>query len=1525
MRIYEWRKFTTADDANTYHYTSRSQSSNTDPPQTKPLIITENTDTAPSEGNYYWTQLGEDIDSEANGDYSGHSVVLSSDGTIVAIGAWGNNGNDEENTNRGHVRIYQQDASNTNVAPIGWKKLGSDIDGEAADDWSGYSVALSDDGTIVAIGAIYNDGNGADSGHVRIYQWLNGVWNKLGEDIDGEAANNYSGISVALSSDGTIVAIGAPYNNGTNTGHVRIYQRIGFTWTQLGEDIDGEAAYDYSGWSVALSSDGTIVAIGAIYNDGNDITDSKKGHVRIYEWSDNAWTKLGSDIDGEAAGDWSGSSVALSNNGTIVAIGAIYNDGKGTDSGHVRIYQIDENILVLPNVKSGNITPANGGGVTLPDNYTLTNGVIIGPYVDLTDVDLTGVDLTGVKSGGIIGEPTLPANYTLTNGYIIGPGVDLTDVDLTGADLTGVKSGGIIGEPTNIPDNYTLTNGFIIGPDVDLTGTDLTGINLTGVDLTGVKSGEITGTPTLPANYILIKGYIIGPSVDLTDADLRGTDLTDVKSGGIVGTPTLPTNYILTNGYIIGPGIDLTGTDLTGVDLTGADLTGVKSGGIIGIPTLPANYTLINGVIIGPGVDLTDTTITGVVSIEQLGLDIDGEALFDESGYSVALSSDGTTVAIGAVKNDEKGFNSGHVRIYKWSDNAWSQLGLDIDGEAANDQSGYSVALSSNGTIVAIGTPINDNKGHVRIYKWDEITTTWNQLGEDIDGEADSDWCGSSVSLSDDGTIVAIGSDENDSPNGDDSGHVRIYEWNGTTTWNKLGSNIDGEAAGDYSGHSVTLSSDGTIVAIGAHGNDKNGNMAGHVRIYKWSGIAWIQRGDDIDGEAANDWSGAKISLSSDGTIVAIGAVYNDGNGDTSGHVRIYKWSGNAWIQRGDDIDGKAGDGSGKSVSLSSDGTIVAIGAIYNNDNGTNSGRVRVYKWDGSAWFQEGLDINGEAAGWYSGWSVALSSNGNIVAIGAMGGDVVRIYQIDENLLLLPNVKSGNITPANGGGVTLPDNYTLTNGVIIGPDVDLTDADLRGTDLTDVKSGGITGIPTLPANYILTNGFIIGPGVDLRGTDLTGVNLDGVTLTGVKSGEITGIPTLPTNYTLTNGYIIGPGVVLTGADLTGADLTGADLTGVKSGGIIGEPTNIPDNYTLTNGFIIGPDVDLTDADLTGIDLTDADLRNVNLTGTKSGEIIPTDGNGVMLPVGYKIVSGYILGPGVDLSGVDLSLFDLSGIDFTNANLTKVDMYGADLTNVSFINTTLTNARLENAITTGITSRNIIQATSLVNSFKVTVVGTENIWRDGWINEIGVQEIAMQLIKNPGTSTETIMLDELANNMFLGPPYTAMWQGVPVTTTYNLSVTSATDIYELRWIYPNTYNSVGTKEGRTTMTVTKTNSTWDNTTILTNTSNSKTGAPPASDTNGVELIVYDNKTTLLHTRFSISKNTGWTSKLINGYFLDVGAIVVGALLSNTNLEGLKLKEATLIDADLSGTDLTNVDLSGADLRNAILTNANLIKC
>ena len=154
-------------------------------------------------------------------------------------------------------------------------QVGNDIYGEVAGGSIGRSVTLSSDGTVVAIGGV----------HVRVYENIANTWTQIGEDIDGEAAGDQSGVSVSLSSDGSIVAIGAIRNdniNGPNSGHVRVYNNESGIWTQIGEDIDGKAEHDLFGYSIGLSSDGTILAIAAFGSEGN-VPDP--GYVQVYDLS----------------------------------------------------------------------------------------------------------------------------------------------------------------------------------------------------------------------------------------------------------------------------------------------------------------------------------------------------------------------------------------------------------------------------------------------------------------------------------------------------------------------------------------------------------------------------------------------------------------------------------------------------------------------------------------------------------------------------------------------------------------------------------------------------------------------------------------------------------------------------------------------------------------------------------------------------------------------------------------------------------------------------------------------------------------------------------------------------------------------------------------------------------------------------------------------------------------------------------------------------------------------------------------
>ena len=327
----------------------------------------------------------------------------------------------------------------------------------------------------------------------------------------------------------------------------------------------------------------------------------------------------------------------------------------------------------------------------------------------------------------------------------------------------------------------------------------------------------------------------------------------------------------------------------------------------------------------------------------------------------------------------------------------WSQLGVDILGTQDNEYSGI-VSLSADGTTVAIGSSDYDvtganNEGRVRVYKYNGTTSTWGQLGLDISGTQVGEYSGYSVSLSADGTTVAIGSSGYNNA-GNDEGRTRVYKYNGTT-WGQLGLDISGTQAGEESGYSVSLSADGTVVAIGSRRYNISGIDEGRTRVYKYNGTSWGQLGLDISGNQADEWSGFSVSISADGTTVAIGSRYYDVTGfNNEGRTRVYKYNGTTWGQLGLDISGnQAGENSGYSVSLSADGTIVAIGSYtYDKAGGTTNttteeGRTRIYKYNGTTWGQLGLDISGNQAGEYSGFSVSISADGTTVVIGSVTYD----------------------------------------------------------------------------------------------------------------------------------------------------------------------------------------------------------------------------------------------------------------------------------------------------------------------------------------------------------------------------------------------------------------------------------------------------------------------------------------------------------------------------------------------------------
>ena len=389
----------------------------------------------------------------------------------------------------------------------------------------------------------------------------------------------------------------------------------------------------------------------------------------------------------------------------------------------------------------------------------------------------------------------------------------------------------------------------------------------------------------------------------------------------------------------------------------------------------------------------------------QIGSDIDGERIGDNSGISTAISGDGNTLIIGAPKNygsQVQGTSPGHARVYKKVNGKWIQKGLDIDG-VSNDCLGASVTISRNAEAIAVGAPCVGN-GYVRVFKF--ISNKWTQVGSDIKGEAFSDKFGCDISLSDSGNRIAVGAygnDGNSAFTGDERGHVRVFQLtNGN--WSQLGDDIDGAASGDFSGTDVSISGNGFIVGIGSPSNRENGKGSGQIRVFEYLNGNWKQKGKAINGGAIADRLGYSLSLNSIGNRLAAGAPYSDAPGGIVygdyGSVRVFSFKDSVWNQVGSEINGKkSNDNFGWSVSLNEQGDVFVAGAHNNDSAGIDAGHSRVYKWDSNAWTQVKNDINGESSGDQSGYSVSISSSGSTFAVGApyndgvgSNGGHVRVY-----------------------------------------------------------------------------------------------------------------------------------------------------------------------------------------------------------------------------------------------------------------------------------------------------------------------------------------------------------------------------------------------------------------------------------------------------------------------------------------------------------------------------------------------------
>jgi gliding motility-associated-like protein len=275
-----------------------------------------------------WSQIGSDITGESSQDRAAYNS-LDSAGITLAVGS---PGFDNTYENAGKVRVFEWTGGS-------WSQKGTSIEGLEAEDNFGASVKLSASGNILAIGAgIYH--LQVKPERVRIFTWNGTDWVQKGLEIQGPLLVNNVALSIDMSSDGNVVAIGGPQSdeNGTNTGHVCVYDWVDGEWVIRGQPLLGRTYSSRAGNRVSLSYDGLIVAVGAPTLAGPE------GYVMVYEWKDSSWVQLGVDISAGQRGDLFGSGVSLSKDGKTIVVGAEFArlaDGLGYGGGGVRVFTLN--------------------------------------------------------------------------------------------------------------------------------------------------------------------------------------------------------------------------------------------------------------------------------------------------------------------------------------------------------------------------------------------------------------------------------------------------------------------------------------------------------------------------------------------------------------------------------------------------------------------------------------------------------------------------------------------------------------------------------------------------------------------------------------------------------------------------------------------------------------------------------------------------------------------------------------------------------------------------------------------------------------------------------------------------------------------------------------------------------------------------------------------------------------------------------------------------------------------------------
>ena len=906
------------------------------------------------------------------GDAFGASVSVSFDGNTVVIGAPGTDGNAV-----GATYVF----SRNNNTWVQEDKLQETPGGSNPTSLfkQGSKVLVSEDGSTIFSGTEY--------GAQNVYHLSGNNW-VFQADLGLAGNTNYfhPGNYAAISADGNTILLGYEgySSNNTSTGATFAFYRTGNTWgSGIAIAPANLVASSRFGASVGISADGLTAIIGA----PGGVMGNTRGGAFIFEYSNGSWVERQflSSLGNELSSNFGGS-VAISRDGMNVLStdanvftyewGAYFFNKVGNSwqfarsmygssaapplgSGRAFLFSADGNEWIFGNPSqnavftqywpsssasvniqvSSSATPnilgiqsdtgfANNDGITTDQNISVfgkaNSGDLVRIYNGPVLLGTTTTTNTGDWNFDLTGTTLAEGKYFLTatgepQSGAVSPLSPIFQLNVDNSAPTGNFAAVTTPRNTPVPSVtlqfsepvYGLTTGdFLLtrnGRPVFLTGAYLSGSGTT-YQLNGLQ-----GITTTSGSYTLSILNTTNTS-DIAGNPLAGvfqtqwlTDTTPILNAPLV--QAMPDTYRqIPVGQNVKLNVLANDVDSLGYGLQQSNLGYVFNGSTTAriFPTIsPAGALLTQNPdntfsfqSNNPGLYAFEYTME---SREVLIRPQDGEVqhfdpitnrvdMGDQFGQSFDVSADGNTMVVGAPrKNVGANQDQGMVYIYSKNGNEWV-LQTQISGSngLASDLFGNSVSVSDDGNVVAVGAPGESGSPGGAFYVYRKVNGVYQEesrITENFDPNYPTRYNqqGKLVVISGDGSTVLVGTD----------GGLRLIYGFSNGSWN-LQTSISPQNNYSYSGQRAyaALSTDGNTAVI----SFVNWSTPGEVFIYTRSNGIWAQTAQLNPQNVDNNYFGSSVAISGDGTTVAVGCP-NGVIGNPKGNVFVFRLSNGNWSQ----------------------------------------------------------------------------------------------------------------------------------------------------------------------------------------------------------------------------------------------------------------------------------------------------------------------------------------------------------------------------------------------------------------------------------------------------------------------------------------------------------------------------------------------------------------------------------------------------------------------------------------------------